>query len=165
MKARPVILITAVLIIGFILGMLTSAQLRLHKLKPVRMYFSEERFTEGLYKIIQPDDQQKARIEQVLKKYAAINGDLQAGFRKDMEESWKEFRRELDSNLTKEQLARLREFDERREDMIRESRRNFRNDSSGFGGRGFTPGRRPGPPPPDPRGFPLPDSAGLPYIE
>ncbi len=165
MKARPVILITGVLIIGFILGMLTSAQLRLHRLKPVRMYFSEERFTEGLYKIIQPDEQQKARIEQVLKKYAGINSDLQARLRKDMEASWKAFRKELDSNLTKEQLARLREFEERREDMIRESRRNFRNDSSGFGDRGFAPGRRPGPPPPDPRGFPGQDSAGSADVE
>lgn len=162
MKARPVILITGVLIIGFVLGMLTSAQLRLHKLKPVRMYFSEERFTEGLYKIIQPDDQQKVRIEQVLKKYARINSDIQSDFRKETEASWKEFRRELDSNLTKEQLARLREFDERREEMIRESRKNFRNDSARF----RDPGRRPGPPPPDdPHHFPMPDSAGSADVE
>ena len=150
---------TGILIIGFVLGMLTSAQLRLHKLKPVRMYFSEEHFTEGLYKIIQPDDQQKARIEQVLKKYARLNSDLQEGFRKDMETSWKDFRRELDSNLTKEQLARLKEFDERRDEMIRESRRNFGNDSSGFGNRSYNPGRRPGPPPPNPNRFSPPDSA------
>lgn len=153
-------MMTGILIIGFILGMLTSAQLRLHKLKPVRMYFSEERFTEGLYHIIQPDDKQKARIEHVLEKYARINSELQAGFRKDMEASWNEFRRELDSNLTKEQLARLREFDERREEMIKESRRNFRNDSAGFGNRDFSRGRRPGPPPPGPYNLSVPDSAG-----
>ncbi|MDX9810831.1 MAG: hypothetical protein RBU28_00490 [Bacteroidales bacterium] len=163
MKARPIILMTGILIIGFILGMLTSAQLRLHKLRPVMMYFSEDHFTEGFYKIIQPDDQQKARIEQVLKKYARLNGELQEDLRKDMETNWKEFRKELDSNLTKEQLARLREFDERRDEMIRESRRRFSSDSTGFGNRSRNPGtgRRPGPPPPppDPRSFSGPDSA------
>ena len=45
------------------LGMLTSAQIRFHKLKPVRVYFSEERFREGFYRTIQPDEQQKAKID------------------------------------------------------------------------------------------------------
>ena len=63
MKTRPILLGIITLIIGFILGMLTSAQLRLHKLKPVRVYFSEERFREGFYKTIQPDEEQKAKID------------------------------------------------------------------------------------------------------
>ena len=61
MKTRTILLAVVILIIGFILGMLTSAQLRLHKLKPVRLYFSEERFREGFYKTIQPDEAQKVR--------------------------------------------------------------------------------------------------------
>ena len=61
MKIKPVFLILATLIIGFVLGMLTSAQIRYHKLNPVRVFFSEERFREGFYRTIQPDEQQKAR--------------------------------------------------------------------------------------------------------
>lgn len=105
MKAKPIILVVVTLIIGFILGMLTSAQVRYHRLKPVRLYFSEERFMEGFYKVIQPDDQQKAKIDLVLKKYAETNSDLQNNFRKEMETSMKEFRKELDSNLTREQFC------------------------------------------------------------
>jgi hypothetical protein len=45
MKAKPVIVVIVTLVIGFLLGMLTSAQIRYHKLKPVRVYFSEEAFT------------------------------------------------------------------------------------------------------------------------
>ncbi len=112
------------LIIGFVLGMLTSAQMRYHRLKPVRVFFSEERFREGFYQAIQPDEQQKAKIELILDKYAKINSELQNNFRKELDASMKEFRKELDSNLTKEQIARLKEMDERRQEMIRQNRRN-----------------------------------------
>ena len=78
MKTKPIILVIVTLIIGFVLGMLTSAQLRMHRLKPVRVYFSEERFMEGFYKIIEPDDRQKEEIEKIIQKYAKINGDLQS---------------------------------------------------------------------------------------
>lgn len=131
MKTKSIIFIIAILIIGFILGMLTSAQLRIQKLKPVRMYFSEERFREGFYNIIQPDDEQKVVIEEVLNKYASINGQLQSDFRKNLDVNMKAFRKELDSKLTKEQIARLREMDEKRMEMIRQSRRNRSNDSTG----------------------------------
>lgn len=129
MKAKPVIFIISTLLIGFVLGMLTSAQLRIHKLKPVRVYFSEERFREGFYKIIQPDEQQKVVIEKVLDKYAKEMSDLQTDFRRNFDSRMKAFRKELDSKLTKEQVARLREMDEKRQEMIREGRRNRQNDS------------------------------------
>lgn len=129
MKAKPIIFIIATLLIGFVLGMLTSAQLRIQKLKPVRVFFSEERFREGFYKIIQPDEQQKVVIEEVLDKYAREMADLQTDFRKNFDARMKAFRKELDSKLTKEQIARLKEMDEKREEMIREARRNRQNDS------------------------------------
>jgi len=130
MKTKPILIVVITLVIGFILGMLTSAQLRYHRLKPVRVYFSEERFRDGFYQAIQPDDKQKARIDQVLDKYAKINSDLQNDFRKQLETNMKNFRKELDSNLTKEQIARLKEMDERREQIIRHNRRIHNNDSA-----------------------------------
>lgn len=124
MKTKPIILVIITLILGFVLGMLTSAQLRLHRLKPVRVYFSEERFREGFYNIIQPDEQQRARIEVILDKYAKLNSELQNEFRKDLESNMKSFRKELDANLTKEQIVRLKEMDDRRQEMIRQERRD-----------------------------------------
>jgi hypothetical protein len=129
MKAKPVLLILATLIIGFILGMLTSAQIRYHKLNPVRVFFSEERFREGFYQTVQPDEQQRARIDIVLDKYAMINSELQSTFRKELEASMKEFRKEIDSYLTKDQIARLKEMDERRQQMIQHSRSGHKSDS------------------------------------
>jgi hypothetical protein len=132
MKTRPVLLGIITLIIGFVLGMLTSAQLRLHKLKPVRMYFSEERFREGFYKTIQPDEKQKAKIDLILDKYAKLNSELQGNFRKELDANVRAMRKELDSNLSKEQLARLKEMDERRQEMMRQEREKRNNDTSRF---------------------------------
>lgn len=132
MKTKSIILVVVTLIIGFILGMLTSAQIRYHRLKPVRVFFSEERFRDGFYKAIQPGEQQKAKIDLVLNKFARINSELQNNFRKELEANMKEFRKELDLNLTKEQLARLKEMDDQRQEMIRQNRKNLQNDSLNF---------------------------------
>jgi hypothetical protein len=129
MKTKPILLVIVTLIIGFVLGMLTSAQIRFHRLKPVRVYFSGERFREGFYKTIEPDAKQKEEIEKILQKYAKINGELQSDFKKELDSNMKEFRKEIDSKLTKEQLARLKDMDERRQEMIRQGWRD--RDTSG----------------------------------
>jgi hypothetical protein len=149
MKTRPVLLGIITLIIGFIIGMLVSAQLRLHRLRPVRMYFSEERFREGFYKTIQPDEAQKAKIELILDKYGKLNSENQNNFRKELDANVRAMRKELDSNLTKEQLARLKDMDEKRQEIMRAERQKrnsdttvFRNDRRRFRGN---PGQGPGP--------------------
>lgn len=145
MKSRSVILIVITLLIGFVIGVLTSAQLRYQKLKPVRVFFSADRFREGLYNTIQPDDAQKADIEIVLDKYAREMSDLQGEFRKDFDTKMKAFRKEIDSKLTKEQIARLRDMEEKREEMFRQNRRERSNDTLNrrfngpYGDRRFPP--------------------------
>jgi len=139
MKAKPIIIVIVTLAIGFVIGMLTSAQIRYHRLKPVRVFFSEDRFRDGFYHVIQPDEKQKEEIDQLLSKYAAINGDLQNDFRKKLDSTMKEFWKELEPNLTKEQLDRLKEMDQRRAEMIRQYRMNKHNDSADFRNDGRMP--------------------------
>jgi hypothetical protein len=133
MKTKSILILIATLLIGFLLGMLASAQIRSHRLNPVRFFFSEERFREGFYRIIQPDDQQKSKIDQVLGKYAKINSELQRSFHNEFESKMNDFRKEIDSYLTKDQIARLREMDERRQQMVRKRWSGHDRDSSGFG--------------------------------
>lgn len=133
--------------------MLTSAQIRYQKLKPVKVFFSEERFRDGFYRTIQPDEQQKAKIDLVLDKYAKINSELQNNFRKDLDVSMKDFRKELDSNLTKVQISRLKEMDDRRQEMNRQNRKDHENDSvDNRNNRRHNPNGRPSPDDP-PRGL------------
>jgi hypothetical protein len=168
MKAKPIVLVIITLIIGFVLGMLTSAQIRFHKLKPVRVFFSEQRFREGFYRTIEPNDQQKVKIDLILDKYAKINSDFQDDFRKNLDSTMKEFRKELGSNLTKEQLERLKKMDDRRQEMIRQNRRNNQHPDSlrnrderqdDHNMRPFHEGNSPSPGKPP---FPRPDTARLP---
>jgi hypothetical protein len=142
MKAKPIIIILITLAIGFVLGMLTSASIRYHRLKPVRVFFSEDRFRNGFYEVIQPDEKQKQTIDQLLTKYAGINSEIQNDFRKKMDSTMKEFWKELNPCLSKDQLARLKEMEKRRMEMIRENRRNPRDSAN------FRDNRRM-PPPPD----------------
>ncbi len=152
MRTRQVIFAIVILLIGIVIGMLASAQLRLNRLKPVRMYFSEERFREGFYRIIQPDEEQKAKIDLILDKYARINSETQSQFRKELDSNIKAMRKELDSNLTKEQLARLKEMDEKRQEMMKQERLRRESDTSRFRNDRRFQGREPGegPPPPYP---------------
>jgi ElaB/YqjD/DUF883 family membrane-anchored ribosome-binding protein len=144
MKAKPIIIIIITLAIGFVIGMLVSAQLRYHRLKPVRVFFSEQRFREGFYNVIQPDEKQKATIDELLDKYAKMNGSYQNDFRKRLDSIMKEFWKELEPTLTKDQLTRLREMEQRRMDMWRQNQRN-RGDSLNYRDRGRREGMPPSP--------------------
>ena len=145
MKAKPIIIIVITLIIGFILGMLTSAQIRLNRLQPVRVFFSEERFRDGFFKMIQPDEKKKESIDLLLSKYAKDNSLIQNDFRQKLDSLMKDFWKELEPNLTKEQIERLKHMDQRRMEMIRQNRRMPQRDSGNF-----RDSRRM-PPPPDGR--------------
>jgi hypothetical protein len=130
MKTRLILAVIVTLIIGFILGMLTSAELRYHRLRPVRMYFTDDHFRDGFYKIIQPDKQQKVKIDKILDDFIRLNGDLQDKFRKELDNNFESMKKELDQNLTKDQITRLREMDEKRKEMMKAFSRRHRRDST-----------------------------------
>ena len=115
---------------GFLLGMLTSSQLRNQRLRPVRVFFSEERFKEGMYQAIQPTEEQKAKIDKILDKYSKLNSEAGDAFRREFEARMERFRNEIDANLTPEQIVRLKELDEQRKEMSKERRRKGRHRSS-----------------------------------
>lgn len=109
--------------------MLTSAQIRLHRMRPVRFYLSREEFRDGFYKIIQADEKQKVQLEKILNSYEELNNNLLNTYRKGFEQNVKEMQNDLESLLTKEQQDKLKEIDKRREEMFREARKNFVSDS------------------------------------
>jgi len=133
MKTRPVILAIVTLIIGFFLGILVSAQLRSHRLKPVKVFFSEEKFRETMYQAIQPTGDQRIDIDKILDKYSRLNGEATSAFRKAFETRMGQFRNELDSILTPEQISRLKELDAQREKMIKSRRSEHGRDYNDHG--------------------------------
>ena len=127
MKTKSIILALTTLAIGFLLGMLTSSQLRSKRLKPVRVFFSEERFKEGMHQEINPTEAQKAKIDKILDRYSKLNSEAGEAFRKEFEARMEKFRSEIDANLTPEQIARLKDLDEQRKEMVKKKRRHDRN--------------------------------------
>ena len=123
MTTKSIILALITLAVGFLLGILTSSQLRNQRLRPVRVFFSEERFKEGMYEAIQPTEAQKAQIDKVLDKYSRLNSEAGAAFRREFEVRMENFRNEIDANLTPEQKVRLKELDKQRQEMNRPRRR------------------------------------------
>ncbi|HOU95597.1 MAG TPA: hypothetical protein PLN06_03105 [Bacteroidales bacterium] len=124
MKTKAIILTIITLLIGFLLGILVSGQLRSHRLKPLRMFFSDERFfRDGFYNIIKPDENQSKTLDVIISKYAKANKEIQSEFKRKVDSLFKEFWKEVEPNLTKEQIDRLREFEQRRMNMIRNDRR------------------------------------------
>lgn len=129
MNKRSIVIIIATLILGFILGMLTSAQIRYHKLKPVRVFFSEDRFREMIYTIVSPDDVQKEKLEVVIRKYAKRNRDIQINFRKELEDFMSDLWKEMSPLLTDEQKEKLEEMERKRLDFTRQGRGRSSGDS------------------------------------
>ncbi|HDZ40550.1 MAG TPA: hypothetical protein ENH59_02560 [Bacteroidetes bacterium] len=149
MKLRITLLIILTLILGFAIGMLTSAQLRHKRMRPVRTYASEHYFREHLYKVVEPDSAQKAELDDIIDRYGEYFRDLNTGFWKDFESLMDKQWSEIKPVLSRDQIEKLEEFERQRREMMKEFRqRNNRGDSTRFDGRPDHdrrqgPGRRP----------------------
>ncbi|MDX9928317.1 MAG: hypothetical protein RBS37_00515 [Bacteroidales bacterium] len=141
MKFRSISVIVATLVLGFVLGMLTSAQIRYHKLKPVRAFFSEERFRQTIYHDINPDEQQKEKLDVVMRKYARINREIQTNYRKELDDYVSDFWHELSPLLTDEQRDKLEEMERKRMEFFMSARGKYQGDS--IRGDEFRPRMRP----------------------
>lgn len=141
MKTKAILLVTLTLVIGFVLGMLTSAHLRHIKMKSVRMYSSEQRFRDGIYSSINPDDEQKEKIDVILNKYSSLNRIEVSNFRKELEALMDQMRAEIEPLLSAEQLEQLRLREEEMKDMFRRGERPRPSDTL-MGRPGFEMERR-----------------------
>lgn len=125
MKTRPLLFIIVTLIIGFVLGFLTSSQLRHQRMKPLRIYSSEKRFIQDAQRFLQPDSLQAKKLEPVIKKYAKLSSDLHKEYRRDFEKIMNDYFSAVKPYLTEQQLEGMRQTERMRKDAIK----RFRNDS------------------------------------
>ena len=124
MKTRAILIVVATLLIGFLLGMLTSAQIRHSRLKRMRTSVSGRDFAAMMMNVIDPDDSQRIRLENVMKNYEKITHEMQAKFRGDFDSVSTAFKKDIDTLLTPDQLARVREMEARNSEMMKKMNRN-----------------------------------------
>ncbi|MDZ7739410.1 MAG: hypothetical protein U5K32_10190 [Bacteroidales bacterium] len=131
MKHRITIVIIVTLLLGFVIGMLTSAQLRHQRMRPVRTFASEQYFREHFYRIVEPSEEQKIELDGIIKSYADDFNKLNRQFRNDFESLMDEQWRVIKPVLNKEQIEKLEEFERNRRKAMKEFR-----DKRGTGDRG-----------------------------
>jgi hypothetical protein len=146
MKTKAIIIVIATLLIGFLLGMLTSAQIRHSKLRKMRMSVSGRDFAEMMMQVINPDDQQRIELEKVMKSYENMTHEMQSEFRRDFDSVSTAFKRDIDTLLTPDQLARVREMEARNREMMEKMNRNRRDWHPYKGDRGKPYGQKDPPP-------------------
>ncbi len=143
MKLRITILIILTLLLGFVIGILTSAQLRHKRMRPVRTYASEHYFKEHLYKVAEPDSAQKVELDAIIKQYGEKVNEMNASFWKDfealMDSQWDDIKPVLD----KKQIEKLEEFERNRRERMNEFRQRGRSGDRDYHERGRDRGRRP----------------------
>ncbi|HHJ10668.1 MAG TPA: hypothetical protein ENK25_07220 [Bacteroidetes bacterium] len=107
MKTRPVIILICTLVLGFLLGMATSAWIRHSKMKDFRAFNSIEAFRVRTLSILDPTPEQKEKIVPVIIKYGQKNFELRKKYREEFIVLMKEYRDTLYPLLTREQIERL----------------------------------------------------------
>lgn len=130
MKLRITLLIIGTLLLGFAIGMLTSAQLRHKRMRPVRTFASEHYFREHLYRVIEPDSVQKVELDGIIDRYGDEFKDMNAEFWKNFESLMDRQWGEIKELLSRDQLKKLEEFDRNRREMMKKFRSESRSDDS-----------------------------------
>jgi len=107
MRLRSLLLILGVFVIAFLLGILTSAQIRNKKIRDFKAYSTPEAFRVRFEKLLDPTPEQMKKIIPILDKYGKKNHDLRKEYQKQFIELMKQYRQELEPNLTREQIEKL----------------------------------------------------------
>ena len=126
MKVKPVFLLVITLIIGFSLGMLTSAHIRHNRMKSVRMFSSERHFKEVIYRIIEPSEEQQKELEPILKTFGKEGSVIQKNFREEFDKHNSLYWEKIESVLSEEQINMLEDANKKR----RKQMKHFKPDST-----------------------------------
>ncbi len=129
MKVKSLLIIIFTLLIGFILGWLSSTYMNNRRLKEFRSYASYEGFKYHALEILNPTEEQKEKILPIIDEFSRNNLELKEKYREEFVRLMKDYRDELKPLLNEEQIQRL-------------ERRRRRGPPSGRYGRGRHQGGR-----------------------
>jgi hypothetical protein len=106
-SAKPGFIIIITLIIGFLLGLLTSGYYTRQKIKDLIAMKTEKGFTSNYLKLIDPDGKQKPEVEAILAEYAHKNSQLVKKFSDSINELKLELQHKLEPKLNANQRKRF----------------------------------------------------------
>ena len=106
-KLKNILALAGTLIIGFVLGMLTSGLIRHAQIKKFRSFASREGFGNWTIHVVNPTPEQRQKLMPVIKKYASENMELREKYRKEFMLLMKDYKKDLYPLLTPKQIQRL----------------------------------------------------------
>ncbi len=139
MRSKSLIAILITLIIGIVIGILSSTYMRNRRLKEFRSYASFEGFKYQALRIIDPTEEQKEKILPVIEEFSRKNQKLKIKYREEFIALMKDYKNELDPLLTKEQIQRI---ESRRHERPPSDRRGRGRDRGGRHRNGSGPPSR-----------------------
>jgi len=112
-KSKSTLVILLVLIIGFILGSLTSGALQYRRAEKFRHMSPEGRFKEAIENIVEPTEEQKEQLQNIFDAHAQRMAEIQEEKSSEIMTVVDSLRLALSSVLTDEQKQKFREHTER----------------------------------------------------
>ena len=106
-KVKTAIIIIITLIMGIIIGAMLNRALLQRRINRAFSWRLPDYMVTSIERIIQPDQDQRERLRDILKKHAERMMEIRENSRKDMQESFESLQKKLDSILTPEQKRRL----------------------------------------------------------
>ena len=119
MKVKTTIVIIITLLFGIVFGALLNRTFTHRRIRKVFDAVNPIRFTMILEQAIDPTDEQKKRIREILQSHAKQVEELRKNAMEEMETSLQALKKELDSVLTPEQKERLEEMMKKRPPWMR----------------------------------------------
>jgi Spy/CpxP family protein refolding chaperone len=108
-KGKSIVVVFIVLIIGFIMGALTSGALRNRRIDRIRHMGPQEKFERVLYDIVKPNEEQRNKLERVFEKYAGKMASIHDEQTISIMNVMDSLRTEVNSILTGEQKERFQQ--------------------------------------------------------
>jgi Spy/CpxP family protein refolding chaperone len=108
-KTKTSIILLSTLLIGILIGALISGSFRYRRAHQIDKMSHQEKFLKGMENIIKPDEEQKKKIDKVLKQRYAQIAEIREKHMDEMMDILDSLKQDMNKILTEEQRQRLEE--------------------------------------------------------
>lgn len=106
-KTKTSFILFGTLVIGIIIGAIFSGIIRQQKIHQIREMHEHERFVKGMEKIIQPSEEQKEKIDKILKKRSQKITEIRKKYQEEVATIFDSLHQDMAEVLTDQQKERL----------------------------------------------------------
>lgn len=107
-KISYALLLTGILLIGFVIGFLVSGRMIKSKVDDMRSYYTPTGFNHHIVRVLHPTDEQLETIKPILLKYAELNEEMMWECKQSQRQLFLEMNEELKPWLDDDQINRLK---------------------------------------------------------